>query len=480
MPTTSSTSTQMTTTSTTSSTISSSSMPSTANTTTSKATTSTGQITTTIRTTTATASPTACGSMTCLHAAYCWLSNDTYKCACVAGFTGSSCDTDVDECMDSICSRRDSSAACKNLYGSFNCSCSGDWTGDLCDHTKQVKDLANDMVKGGGPLDRVPELSGQNNTLAVGSMIGDAVPYVVAQLTEQERINMSWSYDEIFEWCTFEGHECNIRQDFPIWNDIPLGNCFTFNHRNMTKRFKLQRAGVGFGLSVGLRTIIKEYASWTQTAGFRIFVHDHNEDVFMESTSYCSAPGERTSIALKQNRVLRLDDPYGTCMDSSDSMPDYYYEGTYTEEGCIRTCYQKEIKKVCGCMDPSFPAPSTERYCTLDKRDCVLSFQANNNVEYGDWSGCNCIKPCDVKLFPAMTMRTQLRNHRTVEVDIYFLDTSDIQFQEVPQITFLTFLSNVGGIVGVLTGLSVVTLIEFAFTLFQALFTLITAKSLII
>lgn len=41
---------------------------------------------------------------------------------------------------------------------------------------------------------------------------------------------------------------------------------------------------------------------------------------------------------------------------------------------------------------------------------------------------------------------------------------------------FVDFLSNVGGIVGVLTGLSVVTLIEFAFTLFQVLYTLTTNK----
>lgn len=56
------------------------------------------------------------------------------------------------------------------------------------------------------------------------------------------------------------------------------------------------------GLSLGLRTNMSEYADWTQTAGFWIFVHDPVEAVLMESTRYSSAPGERLTVALEQVR----------------------------------------------------------------------------------------------------------------------------------------------------------------------------------
>ena len=104
-----------------------------------------------------------------------------------------------------------------------------------------------------------------------------------------------------------------------MWNDIALGNCFTFNHRNITSKHVLKLSGISHGMVVvvvvvvvmydiascgglrfELRAMTKEYASWTQTAGYRVFIHHPDDDVFVESNSISAGPNQHTSIALKR------------------------------------------------------------------------------------------------------------------------------------------------------------------------------------
>ena len=41
-----------------------------------------------------------------------------------------------------------------------------------------------------------------------------------------------------------------------------------------------------------------EYASWTQTAGMLIFLHDKREIVYPESTSYTVTPGTSATLVI--------------------------------------------------------------------------------------------------------------------------------------------------------------------------------------
>ncbi|CAD5122787.1 DgyrCDS11193 [Dimorphilus gyrociliatus] len=52
-----------------------------------------------------------------------------YVCSCPSGFTGSRCETDINECSSSPCS---SNGECKNLANKFICICQAGYTGRLC------------------------------------------------------------------------------------------------------------------------------------------------------------------------------------------------------------------------------------------------------------------------------------------------------------------------------------------------------------
>lgn len=56
----------------------------------------------------------------------------SYFCDCSGtGYTGSTCEEDVNECSKSPCLN---SGDCANTVGSFRCSCQNGWTGNLCEH----------------------------------------------------------------------------------------------------------------------------------------------------------------------------------------------------------------------------------------------------------------------------------------------------------------------------------------------------------
>lgn len=60
---------------------------------------------------------------------------------------------------------------------------------------------------------------------------------------------------------------------------------------------------------------------------------------------------------------------------------------------------------------------------------------------------------------------------KTVIMEVYFSNSATIYIQEIPAFTFADMLSNLGGISGMLYGLSVVTGIEFLWILFEVMYT---------
>ena len=70
---------------------------------------------------------------------------NNFSCACNAGYTGNSCDTDINECETNPCVQ----GTCTNLDGDYSCSCPPGTTGRDCNQDVDECQTSNPCLNGG-------------------------------------------------------------------------------------------------------------------------------------------------------------------------------------------------------------------------------------------------------------------------------------------------------------------------------------------
>ncbi|XP_067046780.1 uromodulin-like [Acropora muricata] len=77
----------------------------------------------------------SCSSMPCLNHGTCQSGFDPhgYRCFCTAGFTGTQCDKDIDECASSKSNPCQNGGTCINELGAFQCQCREGFIGARCE-----------------------------------------------------------------------------------------------------------------------------------------------------------------------------------------------------------------------------------------------------------------------------------------------------------------------------------------------------------
>ncbi|KHJ86898.1 hypothetical protein OESDEN_13338 [Oesophagostomum dentatum] len=70
--------------------------------------------------------------------------------------------------------------------------------------------------------------------------------FTMSALSTEQRVALSQSKHEFIEMCSFNGHECNIDEDFRLHVDPEFGNCYTFNY-DVDNNYTSSRAGPMYG-----------------------------------------------------------------------------------------------------------------------------------------------------------------------------------------------------------------------------------------
>ncbi|KAL8202749.1 UNVERIFIED_CONTAM: Amiloride-sensitive sodium channel subunit alpha, partial [Gekko kuhli] len=175
------------------------------------------------------------------------------------------------------------------------------------------------------------------------------------------------NFESFIYACRFNDASCN-EANYTHFHHPIYGNCYTFNDNNGTL-WMSSLPGINNGLSLVVRTEQNDFIPLLSTVtGARVMVHGQNEPAFMDDGGFNVRPGMETSISMRKETTNRLGGSYSDCTENGSDVPvKNLYPSHYTEQVCIRSCFQNIMVERCGCGHYFYPLPPGAVYCDYTK-----------------------------------------------------------------------------------------------------------------
>ncbi|KAH9492930.1 hypothetical protein Btru_032651 [Bulinus truncatus] len=268
-----------------------------------------------------------------------------------------------------------------------------------------------------------------------------------------------------------------------MFHSLEYNNCFTFD----TSILEQADVGENNGLELALYLEPEEYLPGiTDSKAIKFLVHPRNSYILPSYYGMKLTSGLMTTVAMTLEKVTQLSQPYSSCVETDEYIDKYKF--TYSVDLCYDVCELQQYISSCGCYPSSWmnvkDNPSNVSMCEEDYK-C--------NVTY-DYHLCSCETPCredqyrtrvSAAHWPSYSLgkllvkylcakkdfsldRCQRLKNQTeaelrdnfVGVRIYHESMSYIEFTDIAEINMTTFLSNLGGCVGLWIGVSVLSIVE--------------------
>ena len=256
--------------------------------------------------------------------------------------------------------------------------------------------------------------------------------------------------------------------DFPDYfkmTVVPeIGMCYTFNPDG--KLFQ-KKAGSLYGLNIILldSTLGTIYKNLSNGRGILMSAYPHEEFHFPWLDGMGLSPGFATIIGLRKRTIIRKESPY-TSNCTTGGERDLVFPGKYTLNNCELSCTEIEAIKRCG----STVSAMTPIFMSKEKKSLLLrSRNISSATRCLSKEGmtkslldteCNCQLPCHEVTFERTISSEKLSKDHMLRVYVYFEEMSDEIITELPQWTSSELLGNIGGVMGILLGASVFSVIE--------------------
>lgn len=293
----------------------------------------------------------------------------------------------------------------------------------------------------------------------------------------------------------------------PVWH-YRYGNCYAFNmvdtttsakHKSRRKNnnsstqinlLHVTGAGPDQGLKLKLRLNQDEYLDGylVDTAAIVMHIGEQESRIEPHLNGYSLAPNFEHNIALSKTKVVRAD-PFnnGSCLPHSElnmgnrSFSNQYIR-KYSKHACREMCLAKMQIENCGCSSYWLPSLNANRTCGLSDISCADEWwERSINGELPCLHVCR--QPCDETKYE---MKTSFRNYpikkrypvdddtrqqeedETLKVLVYF-ETLETQVIEDQEYYFMeNLLGDIGGQLGLFSGVSALTVVELIFFLSNA------------
>ncbi|XP_070563558.1 uncharacterized protein [Ptychodera flava] len=305
----------------------------------------------------------------------------------------------------------------------------------------------------------------------------------VLKLTADEIEEYGHQAKDFILQCTFGGIPCNYSQ-FSMFSHDVYGNCYTFNRGSGDDRLWVSyTAGANSGLKLTLFVEQDEYLGvFGQSAGVRVTVHPNNQLPWPEDAGMTAKTGAATSFAIKQKSFERLSIPWSFCQ-SNDT--DGYKSYDYSSLTCKKRCVQDYMIRYCRCTDTF---DSDHAQCPILN---ILQEACRQIIHYFYQKAllaCDCPPLCNDRVYtstvsmstwPSQRYLNQLlKNLHSINskskkitdmasaqknlalVSVYYETLSSDLVKESPGYGGEDLTSDLGGLLGLYIGVSVITTIE--------------------
>eukprot|EP00058_Branchiostoma_floridae_P000921 XP_002586409.1 hypothetical protein BRAFLDRAFT_131803 [Branchiostoma floridae] len=253
-----------------------------------------------------------------------------------------------------------------------------------------------------------------------------------------------------------------------------FGNCYTFNS-DKSKKLWQKMEGWGNGLMVFVDIRESEYTENYFTGGnseigLKLLVHDQDEPPMMDTQGIALSPGSHAFISVQRTVYENHVPPWGVC---EDRQLEYY--DTYTLPACYQECRSKHIIANCSCVP--FFLPGKAPPCNPGNiSTCVRAVLGR--VVSGELK-CDCPVPCHLVKYSTSVSyagwpNINTRNYITktyghtkdymaengVVFSVFYEQLSYQKIRELKAMDGGQLASNIGGMMGLFIGASLLTILE--------------------
>ncbi|XP_071506090.1 epithelial sodium channel subunit beta-like [Diadema antillarum] len=297
---------------------------------------------------------------------------------------------------------------------------------------------------------------------------------------------------DLIRQCTFDKEPCSF-EHFTKIQYIRYGNCYTFNQFKKSA-VKTRSTGSQYGLHLTLFVDEPEYVGvLSPEVGVVVSINHPSIFPFPEDDGILVSTGQVASIGLKRTHITRLPEPYGDCVKGGKNYyaPDIY---DFSQRSCFKMCLEREMLKQCKCVTDILvngkvcsPINKKQKKCRTD----VFKEYIRNTL------GCECQNPCDENVYNARIstarwpskryeehLYTRLKaengsatfssfkdqaSKNLVRVKIYYEELNFERVVETPLNTVASLFGNIGGLMGLYVGMSVISIGEIFVLVFHVI-----------
>ncbi|RMZ96413.1 DEgenerin Like [Brachionus plicatilis] len=324
--------------------------------------------------------------------------------------------------------------------------------------------------------------------------------------------NVSFGLNEMIVNCEFQINECN-KQNFEYFWLPSYGNCFKFNSgkNSIGEKISIEDSkipGKKYGLRLELFSgFLNKDLDLIRSSGINLFIHNHSTVIFSESDSISLSNGFEFDIVVSQEYSYKLSKPHSNCIKDPTSINSFQSDlyrksielyGRYQQKTCLIMCYHEFIKMKCDCYYPEALGATYNTSCNSNHQMKCSQNEYLNYLNSDHSLKCfdMCPKECETFYYKTMLSfadfpspyyaqlmidnptykdkwnfsSSKMIKKSVVAVNIYHDDISLTHVNETPAMNINQLISNIGGILGICVGMSILSVVELLDLLIKVLF----------